>query len=440
MTVADRIADKVVVQALRLSRFEAGTRKKVEKLLREIEADITAQLIRRNPALPRAPRFRERRLLALQAEIRQSLRAGYQGVAKAVNADLRGMAGLEALFTTSNINGLVGGALMTTTITPGLASSLVSEAMIRGAPSSDWWAGQAAANEKQFVQSMRLGMAQGEGVPDLVRRLRGNRAIAYTDGMAAKWRRDASALVRTSVQTVSNDVREATFRANSDVVKGMQLVATLDGKTTDICIALSGALWDLEGNPLPDSPSDVPRPAGPPFHWNCRSVVVAVLRSLEEIAGIAPRKAAMLERDLSPGMRASMDGQKAADITMHDFLKGKTNTFQDGVLGKTRAGLWRAGKLPLPKLIDQSARPLSLEGLRKSVRGVTTKAIEAARAGKPIPRKTPRKIAKKTTTPRPITPSDIPEAAPLFQSLEAAQAWAKKNGAYVVPQTPAASA
>lgn len=379
MTVSDRIADRVVTQALQLSRFEADVARRVRRLLKQVEADVLAQLMRRNPVAPRRPTFREKRLIALQRQIERTLRQGYRRVQTAVNADLREVAVLEAEFTPAMINRVVGAQALSVEITPALARSLVGDLLIQGAPSREWWAGQSQTTARRFMQQTRLGMAQGEGIDDIARRIRGTQASGFTDGVMSVGRREAQALVRTSVQTISNDVRQATFQANGDVIRGVQWVSTLDDRTSTICQSLAGALFGLDGNPLPESPFQGPQPPIP-AHWNCRSVLISVMRPLNEIADISARKARQLERDIPPRTRASMDGQVAADLTFSDFLKTKSVGFQNNMLGKTRAELWRDGRLPLHKLIDQQARPMNLEQLRQSVRGVTQKAITEARA------------------------------------------------------------
>ena len=168
-------------------------------------------------------------------------------------------------------------------------------------------------------------------------------------------RAQANALVATSVNAVSNRARTETFKENDDVIKGQQQVSTLDNKTSDICISYSGMAWDLEGEPLPDTNTTLPFNGGPPRHFNCRSSLVPVLKSFEEL-GLPPQ-------NFPEGTRASIDGQVPADITFNEFLRGKSKTFQDRLLGKRRAGLWRSNRINLRDLVDQTGRPLTVDEL-----------------------------------------------------------------------------
>ena len=69
--------------------------------------------------------------------------------------------------------------------------------------------------------------------------------------------------------------------------------------------------------------------------------------------------------EMPASVRQSMDGEVPADMSFDDWLKGKSKTFQDQLLGKGKADLWRNGAITLTDLVDQTGRPLSLAALRK---------------------------------------------------------------------------
>lgn len=173
--------------------------------------------------------------------------------------------------------------------------------------------------------------------------------------------------VRTSAQSILNDARLQTFRENADVVKGMQLQVVLDGRTSDICMARSGFAWELDGNPLPETDTDEPFPGPPPYHPNCRSTLVPVVKSLDDLID-DPKVAARVRKavqKLPESTQASMDGQVAASLTYEEWLKRKSETFQQEVLGPGKYKLWKAGKIDLRDLIDQKGNPLTVEQLRE---------------------------------------------------------------------------
>jgi hypothetical protein len=167
-------------------------------------------------------------------------------------------------------------------------------------------------------------------------------------------RKNAAAIVQTSMATVSAAARRATFKANADITNGIMQVSTMDGHTSLTCIAYSGATWDLDFEPSGDN--DLPYNGGVPRHFNCRSSEIALMKTLREM-GID-----MDEPD--PGMRASSEGPISAKTTFADFLKMKGADYQNEVLGPGRAQMFRDGKLSPRDLVSAAGRPLKLSDLR----------------------------------------------------------------------------
>jgi SPP1 gp7 family putative phage head morphogenesis protein len=205
----------------------------------------------------------------------------------------------------------------------------------------------------KFEQQVKLGMVSNETIDQIVRRISGDEAFA---GVMPQGRANAAALVQTSIAEGANDARLAMYRKNADIIKGVQQLSTLDERTTDICIAYDGAAWDLDGNPIEGN--DLPFDGGPPRHWNCRSTLVPVIKSSDELG---------VDVEVLPGTRASMDGQVSDKMTFGNWLETKTPEQQDAILGKGKAQLWRDGKITLRDLLDQSGRPLTLEQLKERV-------------------------------------------------------------------------
>jgi hypothetical protein len=61
-----------------------------------------------------------------------------------------------------------------------------------------------------------------------------------------------------------------------------------------------------------------------------------------------------------------MDGQVAATKTYQDWLKVQPKEFQDSVLGRTKAILFRKGGLTLDKFVNRAGNELTIEQLRKA--------------------------------------------------------------------------
>lgn len=113
---------------------------------------------------------------------------------------------------------------------------------------------QAARLSDLFEKRVRSAVVTGQTNQELVKQLMGDgREIT---GDAAMPIRSARTLVRTGVQQVANAVNHSTIMANPAVAK-VEFIATLDGRTSAICRAMSGRIFDKDKAPRP------------PLHFNC---------------------------------------------------------------------------------------------------------------------------------------------------------------------------
>jgi len=134
-----------------------------------------------------------------------------------------------------------------------------------------------------------------------------------------------------------------TWEANQAVVDGYRWVSTLDGVTTAQCRTLDGKNFDVGSGPMP------------PIHIGCRSTTVAELR--EDLAFLSEGRT-----------RSSKDGYVNANETYYSWLKKQPAAFQNDVLGKTRAKLFRDGGLNAERFsalnLDRNFKPLTLEQMK----------------------------------------------------------------------------
>jgi len=132
----------------------------------------------------------------------------------------------------------------------------VTNAMILGAPSRDWWAKQSADAAFKFSQEVRQGIAASETIGQITQR-----ALKVLDTTQA----GARALVHTSVSTVANEARMAVYEANDDIIKRYRALATLDTSTCMQCAPYDGLEWEKDRTPIGHS---LPFPTYPK-HINC---------------------------------------------------------------------------------------------------------------------------------------------------------------------------
>lgn len=225
-SVNEIIAEEIVAQHVDLLRAAAGVYGDVRTILESLEDDLVARLTR---ALDRG--LSATRLRTLLAEASARITAGYREVADLLDGIAFEIGGIEAATMMATTNAAAGVSLIPRVLPPSLIRTIGRDTLLQGAASRLWWARQSADLQWRFAREMRMGIAAGETGAELVRRVRGG---AGRPGIMAASRRDAEALVRSSVNAWANNSRLAFFRAHANVYKAVQQKSTLDARTTDI--------------------------------------------------------------------------------------------------------------------------------------------------------------------------------------------------------------
>jgi len=342
MPVNQSVFDEILDNALLVFRYAASQRAATIKRLEELEKKLVAQLAE-EAVTTRQKRRVETFLKETSSTIDKHYKIiqadfEYEKLARAVAVDLQyGIQialGYEGLYLPTHY-----------------FASVNSDILILGAPSADWWRGQSEDLKLKFGQQVRQGLNNNETNQQIISRIVGK---SGEPGVMEVAKRHAATLVQTSVQTVANDARRNTFLANKDVISGIQQVSTLDSHTSLTCVAYSECKWDLEFKPI--GRKKLPYNGGTPRHMNCRSLEVPITKTFAELGLKNVPEAAT-------STRASDEGQLKADITFNAFLKRKSQAYQDEMLGKGRADMWRKGKITLKDLVDGKGRPLTLAEL-----------------------------------------------------------------------------
>lgn len=327
-SIETELAAKILNNSINLYRLTAGERKKVIEILRKMQKELVGNLASNDINT-------RKQAQAYLKESEKIITDYYVGLHIGLDETLTELAQHTAEVTNAAMTGV---GMSTVMPTEQQLKSIVSDVLIQGSPSKDWWDKQAEDTVFKFSAQVRQGLAQGESTNEIVNRIKDIVGVSESN---------AAALVHTSVQTVSNDARIATFKANDDSIAGVRQLSTFDSHTSEICIAYSGAEYDLSGNPI----NGTTLPMGSiPRHFNCRSVWVPIVKSSE---------------GLSAGTRFSEKGFISNKTTMDEYLKLYTKEEQDKMLGKGKADLWRSGKITLSDLVNQRGRPLTLAQLKE---------------------------------------------------------------------------
>ncbi|HEX8610149.1 MAG TPA: hypothetical protein VF800_02580 [Telluria sp.] len=340
------LMDLLIEHNVLMLRAEARIKAKVLALLILLQKDVVG-------VLANAPALSELGKAGKNALLRESnvLIADYYGRAQLV-VDLGAVAEVEALGVRSALSTVIEGRLGVGMPTEGYLRTLVSDTLVQGSPAKAWWLRQQQDTAFKLATQIRIGAAQGETNAQIVARVIGTDEFP---GVISKARANVAAIVQTSMQTVAAEARRATFQLNADLMTGIEQVSTMDGHTSPMCIAYSGAQWDLDYEPMGEN--DLPYNGGVPRHFNCRSTEIAVMKTFREM-GIDLDEPA-------EGTRASSSGPISAKTTFAEYLTMKGADYQNEVLGPGRAALFREGKLTPRDLVNMDGRPLKLSALKE---------------------------------------------------------------------------
>jgi len=372
MPVPDRIRSNILNLAVDTHRYEAGLSQDVTDLLMELGQDLIKDLLGAGLDTPRTD-WQRARLEALLKEAKTKIDESYGLISDTHQGELEGLIQVSGIGLTSAINDALGADVMVPPKwTASQLKAIASDTLIEGAPSSVWWNRQSTDLIQAFSDQMRQGMLRGETVTQLRNRIMGQnirgvdavgkvdlRKVPFLDrGPIWKARRNAEALVRTSVISVANAAHEDAYEANADILEGVSWCATLDPRTCASCAGLDGQEWKMEEN----HPS-------PSLHWGCRCVLLPVTKSWEQLAREAHGNSTLAkELDKMPaGNRASMGKAVSADLTYTDWFDQQAPERQLEILGPNRLKLYQDGQIGFSDMISQSGNSITLDQLRAKV-------------------------------------------------------------------------
>lgn len=361
-TVNDILQDQIIHHsAVDLMRIEASERRKVLRMLRDLERDLVSDLATIDPTAPKRTTHQTKRLQALLKQTQDTIKTHMDKVSSIIDTDLINLAAAETAFVAGAMNAALGAEVVSVAMSPSRLRVLARKTLVEGAYPSQWWKKQTQAIQDKFAREMRMGMQRSETIGELSRRIRKN--------VMPVSRRNAEALVRTSVMAVLNESRRESYAQMGDLIKGYKYVATLDSRTTPYCRAADGTVfrknYKVAKGPVWVTP--------PPNHWQCRSVLSPITKSWAELRAQykGSKKMDKLE-PIPPKTRASMDGKVPKDWNYTEWLKNRPKSMQNDILGPKRADLFRAGKIKsMVQLLDQHGNFLTIKELLKAIKNGT---------------------------------------------------------------------
>lgn len=333
MSVNDDILEKMLRHAIYTERYKAGVVREIIALLNASDSplidEIAARLSRIEGRGYNLTQVEKKRLESLLKVVSSQRSAVQDDIVKALTGELKDFAAYEAEYQAVTFSNE---GVSSKIPSKSALNAVVTQQSFQGRTLSDWMANNKQTDILRIQDAITKGIVEGQTTDQIVRRIRGTRAARYQDGILEISRRDAQSVVLTSIAHTQARAKMEFYEANSDIVQGVQYVAVLDSRTTTLCASRDGKVYPLDKAP--------PIPA----HWRCRSAYVPYL-------------------GVEGGNRASQFGQVPAKTTYEEFLRKQSHEFQDSVLGKGKADLFRKG-LKLERFVDKSGEAYTLKQLK----------------------------------------------------------------------------
>ena len=341
-TVNEQLLNRAIRHQIYIQQYGSGVAEDIVKELAQAEQEllgkVAARLVKAERiGFDRGP-WTTKRLSTITAGLGEIVDNKYSATYKdMLKPKMLELAKAEADFTVGGFDSTVPVKLEYELPSPQMLRSMVLSEPFEGAVMGKWWKGVATGEKEQIQRALRQGLVQGETTAQIVRRLSGPKGVLDIA------RHHATAVIRTATNHVSSGARAQTYQQNSKYIKSEKIVATLDSRTSEICRFQDGRVY-----PVGDGPR-------PPFHFNCRTTVIAVLKSWKEM-GIPLKEA-------PAGTRASMNGQVPADLTYKQWFKAQPPVFKRELLGPSRYKMYASGLEDVTKFATPAGKIYNLKQL-----------------------------------------------------------------------------
>lgn len=298
----DETLDAFLRRAVRMRAVSARTARELNKIISEADKETVATL---------ATRLRAVRSLDSTIEaVNEIRRDAHDRLSGKMVADLTPMINGEAEF----VSGFGRARKFGRATLAGIVSSVLTRPA-DGLTVDRHMDALQSSDTTRTARLVRSAVTAGQGVGQVIGGLRQTvfpRTAKYVLGTARTIYAHAQATVLDNV--ASTDL---------DDLRGLRWTSVLDGKTSAICRARSGEVYQ---------PFEGPRP---PAHFNCRSVMVPVFVS----------------------------GGDVVEPSYEQWLRRQPRDFVEEVMGKRKADIFLSGNISLDRFVDSAGRELRIDEL-----------------------------------------------------------------------------
>lgn len=256
--MTDPLLDRLVRNIIALERIANTIAREADARVQELYAAIAADLQRIDPTSPPQRTYRQLRVAEFLASVRGRLREYVAAEQTALKDRLALVGRAQAKYAertlVATLGEVAGRAVRATPMTQQRVRAILNTDPIQGRLLKEHLERIGSNAYVRVRDQIRIGMLNEEGIPDIVRRIRGRQAGVirqdpvtgafvsrgtrgavvrprFVGGVLSSTTRETEALVRTAVTHVSNEGLRATYQENARILSGLRFAAFLDDRT-----------------------------------------------------------------------------------------------------------------------------------------------------------------------------------------------------------------
>jgi SPP1 gp7 family putative phage head morphogenesis protein len=349
-SAAQKLWDEAVRQQIYLEKLKSLEVSKSAKMVDAVYEEVAKLLM--SPDFGALSDLKRAELQALQRDVQKTILSIHGNYFKELNESFSQVAEFAAVRESDVITGFaqqvaIKGKIYAPNATTAWKAVKNTPIQATGELLEGFIDNYSKAAVKRVNGAIATGWAQGRTIGELVKDLRGTKANKFKDGLVKNIdKRQAEAVVRTSMQHVANSARMKTWEDNPSVVKGYIWVSTLDGVTSDTCKSLDGQKFKMGRGPMP------------PIHINCRSTTIPDLGSQFDFLDVG-------------ATRSSATGLITSKTTYYEWLKTQPKPFVEDAIGVGKAEIFLSGKIDAKEFarlnLGRNFTPISLKDLKEKL-------------------------------------------------------------------------
>lgn len=251
--------------------------------------------------------------------------------------------------------------------------SVVNSGLAQGKTAQEWFESLEAGDAERVETAVKEGMSQGKNLNQIRKELVGTAQNDYKDGILERSRTMGMNMARTLSNAIANNAKQAFYEENDDIIIGVEILSTLDGRTCPACASLDRKRYKTHD-----------KHPTPPIHHQCRCVLLPVTELSDLTEELRPMAKADFMSEAERNYEAKYPDKKFEDLSestrkkyyyqaMREYeertgesayvqVSGSVN-FRDYFnnhmteqqrkdwLGKKRYDIWKRGNLKLDKFI-----------------------------------------------------------------------------------------